>query len=212
MIKNYGIDIDSHHSTKRKVAVLYDASVSQTIMNPLILNSLFIKISSLKCKQINRLALAQKGKDNDKIRNQMLINDSRNNLQFHLCPVLRVSVLMKQIIDNETGEIVEVAESNELAEQKLYEVGAIDKETFEFLESFLYYQERYETFKYTLEQAMKDNGIKTWKNDYFTATVKDDSIQKRVDTERLKEDGLYDKYLKLVSVKGGLQIKFRKDK
>lgn len=117
---------------------------------------------------------------------------------------------MKQIIDNETGEIVEVEESNEIAERKLYEVGAIDKETFEMLESFRYYNEQYELFKYQLEKAMKENNIKSWKNDYFTATIKEDAIQKRVDTDRLKEDGLYDKYLKLVSVKGGLSIKFKK--
>lgn len=119
---------------------------------------------------------------------------------------------MKQIINNETGEIEEVLEKNELAEQKLYEIGAIDKETFDFLEEYLTYEDRYKTFKYKLEKAMKENGIKSWKNDYFTATIKDESIQKRVDTDRLKEDGLYDKYLKLVSVKGGLQIKFKENK
>lgn len=117
---------------------------------------------------------------------------------------------MKQIINAETGEIEEVLEQNELVEQKLFEVGAIDKETFEFLDTFLYYKDRYETFRYNLEKAMKDNGIKSWKNDYFTATVKEESIQKRVDTERLKEDGLYEKYLKLVPVKGSLEIKFKK--
>ena len=119
---------------------------------------------------------------------------------------------MKQIIDNETGEIVEVEESNEIAERKLYEIGAIDKQTFETLASYQYYKEWFETFRYTLEKAMKENGIKKWDNEYFVATDKEDSIQKRVDTDRLKEDGLYDKYLKLVSVKGGLQIKFKKGK
>lgn len=118
---------------------------------------------------------------------------------------------MKQIIDNETGEIVEVEEQNEIAERKLYELGAIDKETFEMLESFRYYQEQYEIFKYKLEKAMIENGIKSWKNDYFTATVKEESTQKRVDTDRMKEEGIYDKYLKLVLVKGGLQIRFKKE-
>lgn len=117
---------------------------------------------------------------------------------------------MKQIINNETGEIEEVLEANELTEQKLYEVGAIDKETFEMLETYLYYEDRMKLLKYNLEKAMKDNGIKKWENEYFTATIKEDSTQKRVDTERLKEDGLYDDYLKLVYVKGGLQIRFKK--
>jgi hypothetical protein len=118
---------------------------------------------------------------------------------------------MKQIIDNETGEIIEVMDDNEIAEKKLFEIGAIDKETFEMLSSFRYYQDQYETFKYKLEKAMKDNGIKKWDNEYFTATIKEESTQKRVDTDRMKEDGIYDKYLKLVLVKGGLQIRFKKE-
>ena len=115
---------------------------------------------------------------------------------------------MKTIID-ENGEIVEVQDANEIAEAKLFEAGAIDKNTYDFLEEYLTYQERYETFKFILEKAMRENGIKTWKNDYFTASVKDESMQMRVDTQRLKDDGLYEKYSKLVPVKGSLQIKFK---
>ena len=116
--------------------------------------------------------------------------------------------ILKTIID-ENGEIVEVQDANEIAEAKLFEAGAIDKNTYDFLEEYLTYQERYETFKFILEKAMRENGIKSWKNDYFTATVKDESMQNRVDTQRLKDDGLYEKYSKLVPVKGSLQIKFK---
>lgn len=119
---------------------------------------------------------------------------------------------MKQIIDNETGEVIDVEEANEIAERKLYEVGAIDEATFDFLEQYQTYQEQYEIFKYKLMIAMKENGIKSWKNDYFTVSYKEESVQKRLDNERLKDDGLYDKYLKLVPVKESLMIKFRKDK
>ena len=119
---------------------------------------------------------------------------------------------MKLIINNETGEVEEVEEKNELVEKKLEELGVFKNYTFDDLEHYLTEKERFETFKYVLEKAMEENDIKTWKNEYFTATRKDDSIQKRVDTERLKEDGIYDKYLKLVSVKGGLQIKFKEKK
>ena len=115
---------------------------------------------------------------------------------------------MKTIVD-ENGEIVEVQDENEIAEQKLMEVGAIDKNTYDFLEEYLTAQERYETFKFVLEKAMRENGIKSWKNDYFTATVKDDSVQMRVDTAKLKESGLYEQYSKMVPVKGGLQIRFK---
>ena len=119
---------------------------------------------------------------------------------------------MKQIIDNETGEIIEVEEANEIATRKLTELGVLNDAVYEMIQKHLYYEDQFKTFKYKLEQAMRDNNIKSWKTDEWSATVKDDSIQKRVDTERLKEDGLYDKYLKLVSVKGGLQIKFKGEK
>lgn len=116
---------------------------------------------------------------------------------------------MKKIIDENTGEIIEVDEANELAEKKLYEIGAIDEATYDFLEQYLTFQEQYEVFKYKLMKAMKDNNIKSWKNDYFTATIKEESYQKRVDNDRLKNDGLYEKYLKLVPVKESLMIKFK---
>lgn len=116
---------------------------------------------------------------------------------------------MKQIIDAETGEVIEVEEKNELVEKKLLEIGAIDRETYEMIESYLYYQDQYETLKYKLKKAFEENGIKKWDNDYFIATLKDESMQKRVDTERLKDDGLYEKYLKLVPVKSSLQIRFK---
>lgn len=117
---------------------------------------------------------------------------------------------MKQIIDNETGEVIEVEESNELIEKKLYEVGAIDEKTIDFLSEYFEMQERYEIFREVLQDAMKKNNIKKWDNKYFTAVLKDESVQKRLDTERLKEDGIYDKYLKLVNVKPSLMIKVRK--
>ena len=119
---------------------------------------------------------------------------------------------MKTIIDEKTGEILEVEEGNELVEKKLYEVGAIDEHFYDFMEQYLTTQEQYETFRFKLMEAMKQNNIKSWKNDYFTATLKEESIQKRVDTERLKEAGLYEKFLKLVPVKESLMIKFKERK
>ena len=119
---------------------------------------------------------------------------------------------MKKIIDEITGEVIEVEETNDIAERKLFEVGAIDEATFDFLEQYQTYQEQYEIFKYKLMKAMKDNGIKSWKNDYFTATFKEESVQKKVDKDRLIDDGLYNKYLKLVPVKESLMIKFKKER
>ena len=116
---------------------------------------------------------------------------------------------MKQIIDELTGEVIEVEESNEIAERKLYEVGAITDDTADFIEQYLAAKEQYEMFLHILEKAMLDNNIKSWNNDQFIATIRNESLQKRVDTERLKQDGLYEKYLKLVPVKQSLSIKFK---
>lgn len=118
---------------------------------------------------------------------------------------------MKRII-NKDGEVIEVEEKNELVEKKLYEVGAIDEATYDLLEQYLTMKEQYEIFRYKLQKAMSENGIKSWKNDYFTATIKPESTQKRLDTERLKEDGVYNKYLKLVPVKESITIEFKKEK
>ena len=124
------------------------------------------------------------------------------------CEGYRKGKNMKTIID-ENGEVIEVEEENDLAERKLLEVGAIDKDTNDLLEQFLFYEDQYKTFKFKLEQAMRENGIKKWENDYFTATIKADSMQNRVDTDKLKADGLYNSYTKLIPVKGGLQIRFK---
>ena len=116
---------------------------------------------------------------------------------------------MKQIIDPDTGEIREVETENEIAERTLTEVKAIDEETYEMLATYQYYKEQFETFKFVLEKAMRENNIKKWDNDYFMAICKDESTQVRVDTERMKADGIYDKYLKVVPVKASLMIKFK---
>lgn len=117
---------------------------------------------------------------------------------------------MKRIIDDETGEILEVEDKNELAQRKLYEVGAIDERTNDFLNDYFEMQEQYEIFKEKLQEAMIKNNIKSWKNKYFTATLKDSQIKKVIDTERLKEDGIYDKYLRLTEAKASVSIRRKK--
>lgn len=116
---------------------------------------------------------------------------------------------MKQVIDAETGEIIEVEESNEIATKKLYEVGAINEDTADFIEEYLTIKEKFEMFQYILKKAMVENNIKTWSNDLFTASIRSEGMQTRVDIERLKEDGLYDKYLKLIPVKESISIRFK---
>lgn len=116
------------------------------------------------------------------------------------------------IIDEATGELIETKNNNELVEKKLFEVGAIDKETFELIETFKYYEEQYKTFKYKLKKAMKENDIKKWDNDLFIAYITPEGMQRRVDVERLKKDGIYDKYSKFIPVDEKITIKFKENK
>lgn len=120
---------------------------------------------------------------------------------------LKKGAKMKQIIDAETGEIVEIEDYNEIALRTLTEVGAVTDSTLDEINMCLAYQDRFETLKYIIGKAMRENGIKKWETDDFTFTITDDTIQKRVDNDRLKEDGLYEKYLKLVPVKGSVRFK-----
>ena len=116
---------------------------------------------------------------------------------------------MKQVIDSETGEIIEIEETNEIVEKKLNEIVSLD-DVLKVIEMLEYYQDQLDTYKYQLKEPIiklfKDNGIKTFKNDYLTISYVGESMQKRVDNERLKQDGLYEKYLKLVPVKESIRI------
>lgn len=120
---------------------------------------------------------------------------------------------MKKIID-ENGEIVEVPEANELAESKLYEVGVLNDQVLDMIEQYLMYEQRFNWFKTELQKVFEENGIKAWKTDEYEFILREESVQKRVDTDRLKEDGLYNQYLKLVPVRSSLQFrqKRRSDK
>jgi len=60
-----------------------------------------------------------------------------------------------------------------------------------------------------LLKAMEDNGIKSYTspNNELTITYKDGYVSKRVDTDALKEQGLYDSFLKESKVKPSVVIK-----
>ena len=118
---------------------------------------------------------------------------------------------MEYRVNEETGEVEENQADmrNDLIEKKMFEVGAIDKETFEMISMYLYYEQQIDLLKYKLQKAMEENGIKKWDNDYFTATLTEETLRKSVDTQKLKDDGLYEKYLKLSHIKAGIRIKFK---
>lgn len=116
---------------------------------------------------------------------------------------------MKQIIDSETGEVIEIADTTEIVEQKLNEIVSLD-DVLEAVEMLETYEQKLNMYKAQLKEPLiklfKENNIKTFKNDYLTITYVEETLQKRVDNQRLKEDGIYEKYLKLVPVKEQIRI------
>ena len=115
---------------------------------------------------------------------------------------------MKQIIDEETGEIKEVEETYDLVAKEMSALITDDFiEKLEMLEALEQQVEMYKTeHKEKIKEVFKKYGIKSFKNDYITITYVEATMQKRVDNQRLKDDGIYEKYLKLVPVKESIRI------
>lgn len=122
---------------------------------------------------------------------------------------------MKQIIDNDTGEVIEVEETNEVMVRELYELGTDLEKYAELEEQALYIQEQLEIWKYENRENIK-NVLKAHKKKNITTptrifTLIEEGMRKSVDTERLKEDGMYDRYVKFTPTKESLRITKRKD-
>lgn len=122
---------------------------------------------------------------------------------------------MKTIIDQNTGEVIEVEETNELMVRELYELGTDLEKYDELEEQALYIQEQLEIWKYqnreNIKNVLKKHNQKNIKTSSRTYTIIDEGIRKSVDTDRLKEDGIYEKYIKLTPTKESLRITRRKD-
>lgn len=118
---------------------------------------------------------------------------------------------MKQIIDNDTGEVIEVEETYEIVQRELNEVGVDYEEYFEKQIQFKALKEQMEIWEQknrdVIQKIFEKHNIKSLKTEEGTISYIEEGIQKRVDTERLKQDGLYEMYLKLVPTKAHLMIK-----
>ena len=123
---------------------------------------------------------------------------------------------MKQIIDNDTGEVIEVEETFDLVEKELNEVGVNYEEYFDKQIQLKTLKEQMEIWEQkhrdSIQKVFEKYNIKSLKTEYGTISYVEDSTQKRVDNDRLKQDGLYEKYLKLVPVKAHLMIKAKENK
>lgn len=117
---------------------------------------------------------------------------------------------MKEIINGLTGEVIEIPEDNKLELKKEMDL-IITEDILDKYYQVQALQEQIEVWKFQKKEQItklfKKYGIKSYKNDYMTITLKEDSVQKRVDTEKLKEAGIYNMFIKEVPVKGSLAIK-----
>ena len=112
-------------------------------------------------------------------------------------------------VDAETGEIIEKKDVNEIVEKKINEIVSLD-DVLEVVEMLETYEQKLNMMKAQLKEPIiklfKENGIKTFKSDYLTISYVEPTLQKRVDNQRLKDDGLYEKYLKLIPVSEQIRI------
>ena len=66
-----------------------------------------------------------------------------------------------------------------------------------------------EKFKEALKQAMEANNIKKFENDDVAVTYVAPTVRKGVDTNALKEQGLYDSFIKETPVKASVKVCFK---
>lgn len=100
-------------------------------------------------------------------------------------------------------ELIKV-ENNELqiaqeASEKLKQLYAVKAE----------FDVRMDDLKNQMLKAMIDNNIKVFENDFMKITLKNASVRKSVDTQALKDAGLYELYLKEVPVKESVIVTWK---
>lgn len=100
-------------------------------------------------------------------------------------------------------ELIKV-ENNELqiaqeASEKLKQLYAVKAE----------FDVKMDDLKNQMLKAMIDNNIKVFENDFMKITLKNASVRKSVDTQALKDAGLYELYLKEVPVKESVIVTWK---
>ena len=63
--------------------------------------------------------------------------------------------------------------------------------------------------KEAMLKAMKENNVKSYESENVRITYKDATTRKSVDTQALKDEGLYELYLKETPVKESIQITWK---
>lgn len=116
---------------------------------------------------------------------------------------------MKTIV-NENGEIIDVESKNELIIRELNEVGTRFEEYEQMQEQLDYLKEQIETWELShrdiIMETLKKNNVKSLKTNSRTYSYIPESTKRSLDIERLKDDGIYENYLKLTRTKESLRI------
>ncbi len=63
-----------------------------------------------------------------------------------------------------------------------------------------------------LKSAMNKNGITSFKSDYLSVSRTADSMTETVNEERMKADGVFEKYRMFIPKKGSYRVNFKKEK
>lgn len=100
-------------------------------------------------------------------------------------------------------ELIKV-ENNEL--QIAQEASEKLKQLYAFKAEF---DVKMDDLKNQMLKVMIDNNIKVFENDFMKITLKNASVRKSVDTQALKDDGLYELYLKEVPVKESVIVTWK---
>lgn len=98
-----------------------------------------------------------------------------------------------------------------------YERLGLTTDKLEIIKQYVYYKEQVETFENDLKDAFKtlvETGLPVNSVDLgnIILSYKKGFTKKSVDTEKLKEDGLYDQYLKETEVNSTVIMKIKKEK
>jgi len=79
-----------------------------------------------------------------------------------------------------------------------------------------YYEQQIDLWKFKVKDQIKElfkaNNIKSFKNDYIEITYVAPSTRKSVDTQKLKDLGLYDDFCKESPVAESLRVKLKEDR
>lgn len=115
-----------------------------------------------------------------------------------------------ETINQLTGEVINIPEKdNQLVKKQMNEL--VSDKLLEDLEQIAYYEQQIEMWKVQHKEAIKElfkqNNIKSFKNDYIEITYVAPTKRKSVDTQLLKDAGIYDQFCKESDVKESLRVK-----